>query len=115
MALTPFVAGWHFAGTVAALGCVIVILLAVPILWTVRTKIEALQGMFIFLAVAFVATFSFLLSAYFMRLPLLASWPPAVHANASNCFWILLLFPTLALFFWFVGRPNREVVGPNGP
>lgn len=84
------------------------ILLTVPILWSMRTKLKALQGMFIFLAVAFVATFSFLLSAHFMGLPLAASWSPLKLANASGYFWFPLLFPILALFFWFRSRLISE-------
>jgi hypothetical protein len=106
--LTPFVAGWHSIGVVSALGCAAIILLAVPVLWRMREKIEPLKGMMIFLMVAFLATTSFLLIGHFMRLPILASWPPPQQAAALNYFWILLLFPALALLFWFIGRPTKS-------
>lgn len=107
IALTPFIADWHTAGILIALGCAALILLAVPILWNLRMKIEPLQGILILLTVAFVSTFLFLLSAHIMRLPLLASWQPTKLADASNFFWILLFFPLLALIFWLIGRPKR--------
>ena len=107
IALTPFVTGWHTTGVLFALGCVAVILLAVPILWSMRMKIEALRGMFIFLVVAFVATCGFLLFAYYAALPLLTSLPSSEQSAAADCFWILLLFPALALLFWVIGRSNR--------
>jgi FtsH-binding integral membrane protein len=107
MVLMPFIAGWHVTGIASALVCVIVILAAVPILWRMKENIKALQGMYIFLAIAFLATCSFLLIAHFMRLPMLVSWPPPASIEASKCFWILLLFPALALLFCIVDKSNK--------
>jgi len=89
MALTPFVAGWHVPGVVAALCCVSVILLAVPILWRSREKVTPLKGMMIFLAIAFIATASFLLISHIMSLPILASWPPSQEDRVS--LWFILV------------------------
>lgn len=114
MALTPFLAARDLKGIIVALGCVMVILLAVPVLWSMRAGIEALRGIFILLAVAFVATLSFLLFAHFMSLPLLASWPPSRPAEASNFFWILLLYPALVLVFGFINRSGRKPSGEQG-
>jgi hypothetical protein len=80
-----------------------------------RAKIEALQGMLVFLAVAFLATSGFILSAHLMKLPLLVSWPPAKSADASSYWWILSLFPLLALYFWFINQSTRANSEQDAP
>lgn len=107
MVLTPFVASWPPAGRIAAIGCALLILGAVPALWRMRVWVGALQGMYLFLAVAFVGTSGFLLCAHFMKLPLLVSWPPPETGSAFACLWILLIFPALALLLWGVDRGMR--------
>lgn len=104
MALTPFLANWHVSGIVAALLCVVLILMAVPILWQMRAKIEPLSGILILLAAAFTSMSCFLLIAHFTGLPVIAGLPPYDMVKASDFFWALLIFPALGTLFWFMDR-----------
>ena len=108
MVLIPFVADWNLAGTAIALICAIAILLTIPVLWKIREKVDALQGMFILLTVAFLSTLGLLLYAYFMRLPLSNFWLPTKQVANLSYFWVLLIYPAIALFSWINNRSNKQ-------
>jgi len=114
MAITPFWADWDAVGIVAALVCVVLILITVPVLWRMRAKIDAFRGIIVLLVVAFISSSIFLASAHLMNLTVLTSWPPRL-ASASECLWGLLVFPALGVLFWLINQrtktKEREQVG----
>lgn len=79
---------------IAALACPLVILLAVPLLWWKRSKLNALAGIICLLAIAFVATMVFL---YIGQRTGYYPW------QTGHCR-MVLIYPIMALGFYLLNR-----------
>ena len=90
---------WPPFGVVTSIVCAAAIWITVPQLWRQRPRLTALAGVFIFLTVAFLSTLVLLAVAHMNSFELVVSWPPLRFADAASCYWILILFPALALLF----------------
>ena len=114
MAITPFAARWSVSGKILALACVAAVWLTLPVLWRLRCRLRPMQSAQVLLSVTFLATLTFLAVAHHMQLPLLRSWPPPVYAEAAGYFGMLLIFPVLAAFTWYVDRRQQEIGASGG-
>jgi len=98
--------GWQPVGIVVGLLCVLVVWLAVPVLWSNRSRLSELTGFSVLLAVIFVATAVFLWFCHVLDLPLVNKFSPSQPKSASSYWWILLMFPAMWILLWALDRRN---------
>jgi hypothetical protein len=117
MPATAFASGWPWIGIVVALATASCILISAYLLWRSRQRISAFRGLMILLAVGFLATLLFFAMAGLLDLSLVYGWPGGKRGSPLSFAWMLLLYPMLAAWFWFLnhGASSREPgAAPNG-
>jgi hypothetical protein len=104
MPTTALASGWPARGFAVALAAAALILISAYVLWQVRPRISAFQGLMILLAVGFAASLAFFLAAHILDLSIVDGWPGGKRSAPLDYVWVLLLYPALAVWFYYQNR-----------
>jgi serine/threonine protein kinase len=108
MPVTAITSGWSGAGVALSDLTAAGVLLAALTIWSNRHRLTPFQGIMLLLTAVFIASATFLFGAHEMNLSVRSSWPGGKLISAASLLWSLLLFPVLAVWFWFMHKTDRS-------
>lgn len=106
MPATALTSGWPGTGISLSIAAASLILISAYLIWRCRRRLPAFRGLILLLAVGFAATLLFLAGAQVLGLSFVDSWPGENRVSPLRCSWILLFYPALAAYFWFLDRKS---------
>ena len=112
MPATAFASGWPVIGMATALTTASLVLLSALLLWRLRHRISAYQGLMVLLAVGFMATALFFAVAHVLDLSLVNGWPGGKSGSALSYASVLLLYPVIAIWMRFLNHPASKQKPP---
>ncbi len=107
MPVAAILSDWSGAGVALSDAMALVIVTAAVALWSLRSRISAVNGYLILLAVGFVSTAGFLCGADALDLKFRSSWPGGSLVSPLHYAWALGLYPLMALWF-AMDQPARS-------